>query len=135
MRHEENRFNEFDREALIPNMMSTEGPALAVGDVNGDSLDDVFMGASRGFAPNIYVQQASGTFKNIPQPALEADADFEDITAAWSDVNGDGAQDLMVGSGGNEYFGKSEFLRPRLYLNDGQGILKKDTTAFCRHLR
>lgn len=128
--HEENRFNEFDREALIPNMMSTEGPALAVGDVNGDGRDDVFMGASRGFAPKVYVQQADGTFKNLPQPALDTDADFEDITAAWADVNGDGTQDLLVGSGGNEYFGKSEFLRPRLYLNDGNGLLGKDNTAF-----
>ena len=129
--HEENRFNEFDREALIPNMMSTEGPALAVGDVDGDGRDDVFMGASRGFAPKIYVQQANGKFKNLPQPALEANADFEDIDAAWADVNGDGAVDLIVGSGGNEYFGKSEFLRPRLYLNDGKGQLVKDTTAFA----
>lgn len=130
IKHEENRFNEFDREALIPNMMSTEGPALAVGDVNGDGRDDVFMGASRGFAPKVYVQQANGKFTNLPQPALDADADFEDIDAAWADVNGDGAADLIVGSGGNEYFGKSEFLRPRLYLNDGNVILTKDTTAF-----
>ncbi len=131
IKHEENRFNEFDREALIPNMMSTEGPALAVGDVNGDGQDDVFMGASRGFAPTVYVQQTNGTFKNLPQPALDADADFEDIAAAWADVNGDGAQDLLVGSGGNEYFGKSAFLRPRLYLNDGKGMLNKDTAAFA----
>ncbi len=130
VRHEENRFNEFDREALIPNMMSTEGPALAVGDVNGDGRDDIFMGASRGFAPKVYVQQPNGTFKNIPQPALDTDADFEDITAAWADVNGDGTPDLLVGSGGNEYFGKSEFLRPRLYLNDGEGLLRRDKTAF-----
>ncbi len=130
LRHEENRFNEFDREALIPNMMSTEGPAVAVGDVDGDGREDVFIGASRGFAPKIYVQQANGKFINLPQTALDADADFEDIAAAWADVNGDGAQDLVVGSGGNEYFGKSEFLRPRLYLNDGQGVLYKDTAAF-----
>lgn len=131
IKHEENRFNEFDREALIPNMMSTEGPALAVGDVNGDGRDDVFMGASRGFAPSVYIQQLNGKFVPLPQPALDADADFEDIDAAWTDVNGDGAADLIVGSGGNEYFGKSEFLRPRLYLNDGKGLLKKDTTAFA----
>ncbi|WP_373511297.1 VCBS repeat-containing protein, partial [Persicitalea sp.] len=131
IRHEENRFNEFDREALIPNMMSTEGPALAVGDIDGDGRDDIFVGASREFLPKIYVQQANGKFKNLPQPALEADADFEDIDAAWADVNGDGAVDLIVGSGGNEYFGKSEFLRPRLYLNDGKGKLVKDTSAFA----
>jgi hypothetical protein len=131
IKHEENRFNEFDRESLIPNMMSTEGPALAVGDVNGDGRDDIFMGASRGVAPKIYTQQPNGRFTHLPQPALDADADFEDIDAAWADVNGDGAADLIVGSGGNEYFGKSEFLRPRLYLNDGRGKLIKDTTAFA----
>ncbi len=130
LRHEENRFNEFDRESLIPNMMSTEGPALAVGDVNGDGRDDIFMGASRGVAPKVFVQQTNGKFISLSQPALDADADFEDIDAVWADMNGDGAADLIVGSGGNEYFGKSEYLRPRLYINTGEGLLVKDTTAF-----
>lgn len=47
IKHNENRFNEFDREALIPNKISTEGPAVAVADINNDGLEDVFMGAFR----------------------------------------------------------------------------------------
>ncbi|WP_229598941.1 VCBS repeat-containing protein [Runella sp. CRIBMP] len=128
--HQENQFNEFDREALIPNMMSTEGPALAVGDFNGDGLEDVFMGASRGIAPQIYIQKSNGKFVPLPQSALIKDADFEDVDAVWVDVNNDKNMDLIVGSGGNEYYGKSEFLQTRLYLNDGKGQLQKDTLAF-----
>ena len=130
IKHQENQFNEFDREPLIPNMMSTEGPAVAVGDINADGLEDVFIGASRGGVAQVYVQGKNGKFTNLPQPSLTKDADFEDIDAVWIDVNNDNAQDLIVGSGGNEYFGKSKFLQPRLYLNDGKGKLNRDTLAF-----
>ncbi|MCU0341970.1 MAG: VCBS repeat-containing protein, partial [Spirosomaceae bacterium] len=130
LKHDENLFNEFDREALIPNMMSTEGPALAVGDVNGDGLDDVFMGGSRGVSGRIMTQTTAGKFVELSQPSLQEDADFEDIDAVFADVNGDKYTDLIVGSGGNEYFGKSPFLKPRLYLNDGKGVFLKSPAAF-----
>lgn len=128
LKHQENQFNEFDREALIPNMMSTEGPALAVGDINGDGLDDVFLGGARGIPAKIMTQTPTGKFVESNQPVLVEDADFEDIDAVWVDVNADRRLDLIVGSGGNEYFGKSPFLRPRLYLNGG-GVSPRLTKA------
>lgn len=127
--HEENPFVEFDREPLIPFMVSKEGPAAAVGDVNGDGLDDVYLGSAKLGKGVVYVQTASG-FKKLPQPALDKDSVYEDVGAAWVDVNKDGAQDLVVASGGNEYFGKDEHLLPRVYLNNGKGLLQRKGDAF-----
>lgn len=128
--HEENQYNEFDREALIPNMMSTEGPAIAVADVNGDGLDDLFIGSSKRIKSQVYIQNTKGKFEKTPQRSIEADSVFEDVDAQFADFNGDGKLDLVVASGGNEYYGKSEYLSPRLYLNDGKGSFTKKTDAF-----
>ncbi|HET9747460.1 MAG TPA: VCBS repeat-containing protein, partial [Chitinophagaceae bacterium] len=132
--HEENPFNEFDREPLIPFMTSREGPALAVGDANADGLDDVFIGASKFKKPAVFIQTKSGKFLRTDQPALDADSTYEDADAAWIDVNNDSLNDLVVASGGNEYYGNSEFLLPRVYLNDGNGRLQRLNGAFDKEI-
>ena len=129
-RHTENPFNEFDREPLMPFMVSREGPALAVGDINGDGLDDFFIGSSKGEKSAVFIQQSTGTFSRSLQPGLDQDSTYEDVDACWTDVNKDGFTDLVVASGGNEYYGKSEFLLPRVYLNDGKGRLTRKADAF-----
>ncbi|MFZ6025799.1 MAG: VCBS repeat-containing protein [Bacteroidota bacterium] len=131
-RHQENLFNEFDREPLIPHMISTEGPALAVADINHDGLEDVFIGASKGYANAVYVQNKNGTFSKSIQPALARDSMWENVDAIWVDVNNDKAVDLVIASGGNEYYGEDEHLQPLLYLNDGRGNLRKKEQAFPR---
>jgi hypothetical protein len=78
----------------------------------------------------VFVQQANGKFLKTNQPALDNDSTYEDIDACWVDVNNDKFPDLVVASGGNEYFGKSEFLLPRVYLNDGKGNLSRLPNAF-----
>ena len=128
--HSENSYAEFNREQLLPQMTSTDGPALTVGDMNGDGLDDVFFGSSRGFKSAVYFQQESGAFMPTNQPSLFADSTFEDVDAVLADVNGDGFTDLIVASGGNEYFGSSVYTIPRIYLNDGSGIFTKKPDAF-----
>lgn len=128
--HIENPFVEFDREPLIPHMVSREGPALAVADINGDGRDDVFIGSSKTAKSAVFIQSAAGTFQQIAQPALAADSMYEEVDAAWADVNGDGYPDLLVASGGNEYAGESDKGQPRLYLNDGGGRLTKKEAAF-----
>lgn len=130
IKHEENQYNEFDREALIPNMMSTEGPAIAVADINGDGLDDLFLGSSKRMKSQVYVQNSNGKFVKTPQKSIEADSVFEDVDAQFADFNADGKIDLVVASGGNEYYGKSEYLAPRVYLNDGKGTFIKKLDAF-----
>lgn len=118
--HQENHFVEFDREPLIPHMVSTEGPALAVADINGDGREDVFLGAARDGRNGLFVQNASGRFSRLNIPALAADSSCEDVDACWTDVNRDGFPDLVVASGGNEFYGQDEHNTPRIYLNDGK---------------
>ncbi len=128
--HKENTFNEFDRESLLPHMVSTEGPALAVADINKDGLDDVFIGASKTFHNAIFLQQPDGKFIKTAQPELFKDSMYEDVDATWVDINNDGNIDLIIATGGNEYYGKDEHLLPRIYLNDGKANFTKLQNAF-----
>jgi len=129
-RHKENDFREFEREPLLPHMLSTEGPALVVGDFNGDARDDVFIGSSRFGKSVVFLQQKDGKFKRTAEPALEADSTFEFVAVCLADVNGDGSPDLVCANGGNEYYPQDREMRPRIFLNDGKGIFNRDTTAF-----
>ncbi|MGL4630374.1 MAG: VCBS repeat-containing protein [Leadbetterella sp.] len=128
--HEENDFNEFDRDALIPNMMSSEGPALAVGDVNGDGREDVFFGGSRSKPGRLFIQSKAGKFINLASPGIKSDSSYEDIDAQFVDIDKDKDLDLIVASGGSEFPDKHENLVPRLYKNDGKGNFLKEGNAF-----
>jgi enediyne biosynthesis protein E4 len=128
--HVENPFNEFDREPLIPFMVSREGPALAIGDANGDGLEDVFIGSSKANKSAIFFQRANGKFERSYQPELDNDSTYEDVDATWVDVNNDGKKDLVIASGGNEYYGNDPFQQPRIYLNEGHEHFKKLDHAF-----
>ena len=129
-RHTENTFNEFDREPLVPHMNATEGPAVCVADINHDGLEDVFMGSARNAKSAVFLQTGNGKFISSPQPVIEADSAMEDIDANWVDVNNDGNIDLLVASGGNEFFGPDPHLQPRVYLNNGKGDFHKLEHAF-----
>ncbi|HEX6431459.1 MAG TPA: VCBS repeat-containing protein, partial [Niastella sp.] len=128
--HTENHFPEFDREPLMPHMLSTEGPALAVGDLNKDGMEDVFIGSAKWQKSAVFLQKPGGTFYRTNQPGLENDSTFEDVDACITDVNNDGFADLVVASGGNEFYGKDEHLLPRVYLNDGKGQFTRLPNAF-----
>lgn len=125
--HEENMFNDFDREGLIAKQLSQEGPALAVADVNGDGNEDVFVGGAKGQSGSIYFHQGMGNVRSTKQTSLDADADFEDTAAAFFDADGDGDMDLVVGSGGNDAEDKQNYVT-RLYLNNGKGQFSKSDT-------
>jgi len=121
LRHVENTFSDFLNEPLIPHRLSTEGPALAVGDADGDGLDDLFFGGAKWQVGRLLLQRRDGGFREEPQPALAADSIAEDVDAVFFDADGDGDRDLYVVSGGNEFRGEAAPLRDRLYLNDGRG--------------
>jgi len=124
-KHQENEFVDFDRERLIPKLMSTEGPHLAVADVNGDGLDDVYFGGAKGQPGKLLLQQGDGRFVSSNEALFAADAISEDVGAVFFDANGDGHRDLYVVSGGSEYSDGASALQDRLYLNDGHGKFRK----------
>ena len=123
--HQENEFVDFDRDRLTYLMLSTEGPAAAEGDVNGDGLADLYFGGSKTFAGKLYLKTAQGNYRYLPQEAFELDALSEDSDALFFDADQDGDADLFVTSGGNESGFGSPDLADRLYLNDGKGNFTK----------
>jgi len=118
--HRENPYVDFEQEPLLPHMLSRLGPALAVGDVSGNGRDDVFVGGARGQSAALFVQQSDGTFEQASARVFSGHRGYEDVDAAFVDVNGDGALDLYVVSGGKAARGSAGY-QDRLYLNDGAG--------------
>ncbi|OLC03455.1 MAG: hypothetical protein AUH45_06095 [Gemmatimonadetes bacterium 13_1_40CM_69_22] len=125
--HRENDFVDFDREPLIPKLLSTEGPYLAVADVNGDGLDDMFIGGAKDQPGELLIQQPDGRFVSSDRAVFEQDRVSEDLGAVFFDADGDGHPDLYVVSGGNEFSSMSPALQDRLYLNDVRGHFRKAT--------
>ncbi len=124
-RHKENEFNDFEVEILLPHKLSQNGPFSTVADVNGDGLEDLFIGAAAGQSGILYLQNTNGQFnKSISQP-WDNDKDSEDLGALFLDVDGDNDQDLFVASGGNEFKQGDTLLKDRLYINNGQGAFVK----------
>lgn len=128
--HTENEYSDFNRERLIPKMISTEGPKLAIGDVNGDGLEDFYMGNAFADTARLFIQLPDGHFLQKSQPAFEKDKYFESIGAVFMDVDNDGDLDLIVTSGGNQAFPGSANLATRLYLNDGKGNFSRSTKGW-----
>lgn len=136
--HEENPFLDFNRETLIPHMVSSEGPAVAVGDINGDGLEDVFFGSSKRRKSQLYFQQPDGSFYNNTSTNILTDSVYEDVDAVFVDIEKDGDLDLVIASGGNEYRLNGKETLQRFYLNDGNGNFsekqffpKSNCTASC----
>ncbi|MDO8366533.1 MAG: VCBS repeat-containing protein, partial [Saprospiraceae bacterium] len=119
--NKEDTFVDFYQEGLSFRMLSREGPKAAVADVNGDHLEDVFIGGPAGVPGLLYLQNTAGSFVLTGSATFTADSVFEDTAITFFDADGDKDLDLFVGSGGNHQPPGSRFMQNRLYLNNGKG--------------
>ncbi len=131
--HRENDFNDFEGESLLPHKMSRFGPALAVGDFDGDQLEDLFLGGAHDQSPILFMQITAGKFQPVQQNFFENQKYHEDVDALFIDADKDGDLDLYVVSGGNEKEITSGYYQDRLYENDS-GIFKYQKEALPRFL-
>ena len=127
--HTENDYIDFKREPLIPYRCSRKGPYYAKADVNGDKLEDIFIGGASGSEKKLMLQNADGSFTEKKQAAFIADKKYEDGGAVFFDADGDGDMDLYVVSGGAEFEAGSPNYQDRLYINDGKGNFTRSAKA------
>lgn len=132
--HQENNFDDYVREVLLPHNMSQFGPPIGVADVNGDGREDFYLGGSAGYSGTLYMQNSHGKFEAFHNGAWTQDKASEDMGVAFVDVDGDKDLDMVVASGGNEFSEGDAALQDRLYINDGLGHFKKDIHGFPAYL-
>jgi len=129
-KHSEGTFVDYEVQPLLPYEPSRHGPPIAVADVNGDGLDDVFIGGAAGVPGKLFLQRRDGSFVESTQgQPWAADKEYEDWGAVFFDANGDGRPDLYVASGGYQLSPVSRRLQDRLYINRGGGRFVRDSQA------
>ena len=133
-KHVENTFDDYALQLLIPQKQSSKGTKMTVGDVNGDGLEDFFVGNAGGSASALYIQKADGSFLTTNENLWQSEKQYEDANALFFDADNDGDLDLYVVSAGYELKENSPLLQDRLYKNDGKGNFKKDATALPKML-
>jgi enediyne biosynthesis protein E4 len=133
-RHQEEFYMDYDPEPLLPHKLSRQGPCLAIGDVNGDALEDFYVGGSYKHQGIIFIQDNKGNFSKKPI-SVTTDKQEEDTDAMFVDTDKDGDQDLYVVSGSNEFYDGSPYYQDRLYINDGNGnfTLKTNLLPAIQH--
>lgn len=123
--HLENDYLDYERERLIPERLSTEGPAMAKADFNGDGIEDLFIGGAKYQSPTLYFGNKDGTFSEDKNTSLRKDVIYEDVDAVAFDIENDGDLDLYVMSGGNELIEGNPNLEDRIYVNNGKGTFER----------
>lgn len=120
--HIEYGTNDFSRQPLLTYMPSICGPVMASADVNGDKLEDLYVGGVKENPGKLFLQNTDGSFRISPEFVFAPDVFCTDSDALFFDADGDGDQDLYVVSGGYHDYGRgNKALQDRLYINDGKG--------------
>lgn len=132
-KHKENAYDDFRDEILLPHKMSTLGPCIAVADVNGDGLDDFYIGGAKNQSAVLYLQQENSSFKSTNNTLWSKDKNYEDMGASFFDSDNDGDLDLYVASGGSEVKEGNSLLQDRLYLNNGSGEFVKAVNSLPKN--
>jgi len=128
--HREDDYIDFYYERNLPEMLSRQGPHMAKGDVNGDGLEDIYIGGAKDQEGQLYIQQAGGRFIKKEEQVFKEFKDFEDVAVLFFDADGDRDLDLFIGSGGNNVRAGERQLEHRLYKNDGRGNFSIDASSF-----
>tara|TARA_B100000780_G_scaffold272644_2_gene235141 strand:- start:183 stop:3434 length:3252 start_codon:yes stop_codon:yes gene_type:complete len=124
-RHIENTYYDEDKEFLIPERLSQEGPATIFADFDNDGIKDFFIGGAKEQPAQVLFGTSKGSFYNKFIPDFDRDRGYEDVAVSTFDIDRDGDLDLYIGSGGNQEVSPNPSLEDRIYFNDGQGIFKR----------
>ncbi len=125
--HQEDPYNDFELEPLLPHKQSELGPMLTTGDANGDGREDLFVGGAHGQTSVLWLQRADGTFLAAPSQPWAAYAEQETMGGVFFDADKDGDQDLLMLAGGNEFDLRDPVYTQRLYINGGKGNFVEGT--------
>jgi len=121
--HFDGSHDDFARQPLLPYRTSRLGPGVAVGDINDDGLQDVFMANGNDQPGSLLINRGGLVFEKVKGPWIRHFLP-DDMSPLFFDANGDGFLDLLVTSGGSEYTVGHAQLRDRLYINRRQEVFE-----------
>ena len=125
--HKENEFNDFDISYLIPHKYSNLGPNIAIADINGDQLDDIYITNAKNSSGGLFFQLKNGQLQKQNQAIFESFKESEETQCHFFDANKDGYKDLYIGMSGSEWPEGHKNLKDRLLINDGKGAFKDES--------
>ena len=131
-KHQENEYNDYIKEVLLPHENSRLGPGIAIGDINGDKLEDFVVGGAKDQPTAFYLQKSDGSFYSKSFSFSKEHAKYEDMDMILEDFDNDGDMDLYVVSGGNEFEPNTPILKDRLYINNGNGSFIYNNSSLPR---